>query len=309
MNLLLYIAQTARQIGGSYKKRNMNDLDKFCSLRTLNDLIDFFQGRANKHGKKYFHYTSVWAANKILTEGLLVFPSGGFNDKTDHDDKNNEFCFCLATGDEENLPLWYFYAGVDGCGCRIKFTETKIRKIMNESEYILCIVNNKKEVVEEVATLQKGKNLKVDFRDVLYYKIVGNVVILKYNNRVINDFPIEEFNISEIEKHVALKSLIWYYEKETRIIFTLKGQFPKEDYAIKIKTPEKFFNDINITFAPEVDEKKFDKYREAYPKINELFLKTSKVKFSQYKGTVKMGLLEKLEEYQKTHKESIGNNA
>ncbi len=287
----------------------MNDLDNFCSLRTLNDLIDFFQGRANKHGKKYFHYTSVWAANKILTEGLLVFSSDGFNDKTDHDDKNNELCFCLATGDEENLPMWYFYAGVDGCGCRIKFTATKIRKIMDESEYILCIVNNNRQVVKEVATLQKGKNLKVDFRDVLYYKIVGNVVILKYNNRVINDFPLEEFNISEIEKHVALKSLIWYYEKETRIIFTLTGQFPKEKYAIRIKTPEKFFNDINITFAPEVDETKFDEYREAYPKINELFLKTSKVKFSQYKGTVKMDFLKKLKEFQNKQNESIGNNA
>ena len=51
----------------------MNDLDNFCSLRTLNDLIDFFDHRAYKHGKKYFHYTSVWAANKILTEGLLFF--------------------------------------------------------------------------------------------------------------------------------------------------------------------------------------------------------------------------------------------
>ena len=205
--------------------------------------------------------------------------------------------------------MWYFYAGVDGCGCRIKFTETKIKKIMNESEYILYVVNDNKEVVKEVATLQKGKDLKVDFRDVLYYKIVGNVVILKYNNRVINDFPIEEFNKSEIEKYVALKSLIWYYEKETRLIFMLNGQFPKEDYAIRIKTPEKIFNDINITFAPEVDEKKFDAYRESYPKINELFLKTSKVKFSQYKGTVKMDFLEKLKEYQNKQNERIGNNA
>lgn len=268
----------------------MNDLDKFCSLRTLHDLIDFFDHRAYKHGKKYFHYTTMNKLNNILSnEEIWVSQTISFNDKKELNKDSHNFAFCLSTGVNENLSLWYLYSGIDGKGCRIKFTQKQLELLYKSSKFFLC----EKEEAGENRELVEGENLSIYLKDVLYYREKEDIVDLKYNNSVNYNFPLREFVEFKKANSVVFKDIVWYYEKETRIEFVVSDKIPLDEdknYVIKIKLQQDLLKKLTLQFAPEIDKTNLELYLNQYDKIKERFYQNPKFKFSENAGYISMKL-------------------
>ena len=77
--------------------------------------------------------------------------------------------------------------------------------------------------------------MKVAFQNVMYYgENQHNGIDLKYNTMTNHAIPKAEWEQYK-EKHIGFcKDLIWYYEKETRLVVELIGE--AEGRLIRIKT-------------------------------------------------------------------------
>lgn len=275
--------------GESNSKIYIKDITNFKELET------FFDGRAEKHGNKYFHYTTMDTLNRILSNGeIWVSQTKSFNDKKELNKELHNFAFCLSTGDNENLSLWYLYSGVDGKGCRIRFTKKQLELLYKSSKFFLCennVPNNEYELIE-------GENLTIYLKDVLYYREKEKVVDLKYNNSVNHQFPLNDFKEFKKANSAILKDIVWYYEKETRIEFVVNNKISldeRKNYIIKIKPQENFIEKLTFQFAPEINEENLELYLNQYDKIKKHFFKNPKFKLSENAGCISMKLCDKCE--------------
>lgn len=189
---------------------------------------------------------------------------------------------------------------MDGCGARIRMTKANIKKLLEAGVFTLCEKQeeNSKPKAEPIMLLKQDDTMELEFKDVLYFQTSDKTqsARLKYNTMTNN-----QISRSEVEKYCAdnigfCKGLIWYYEKETRLLVKLKGDAVRcleegKKYVITLKISEALRKKLNIDFAPEVVN--ITEATSKWPHIAEHIIETSRVKLSDYKGTVKMNLCQK----------------
>ena len=220
------------------------------------------------------------------------------------------FTLCFSCGINENLPLWYLYSGIDGKGARLRFTQSTIKNLVCEGKYWLAEKQEDGKDPVPIMELVDGVSMVCKFEDVLYYSEgeKQGQADLKYNTMTNHKIP-----FAEVEKYREAhrgfeKGLIWFYEKETRLLVSLvdgsdaanlvdedseQEQGKQKQYVVILK-----FNDdviwksvrqyAEVTFGPECTTEEME---EAI-RQNEVFgaLKKESIKLSKYAGTVKFRL-------------------
>lgn len=278
--------------------------NKFGAVKNCKCLEIYLGGREYEHGQ-YCHYTSVKVADSILkNREFWISCVAGFNDTCDSEQFSEAqkyyYSLCFSTGIHENLALWYLYAGIGGKGARISLTKTQIKKLIEESTYELREKTSEKASDEEplklVMELERNKTMKVTFQDVMYYgENQHNGIDLKYNTMTNHAMPKEEWEQYK-EKHIGFcKDLIWYYEKETRLVVELTGEArreidPNKDYVIVLRFSKEVKRKLQLMFAPETGKADKDKLIDENAGIKQFVLDTSSVKLSDHAGKVKMDL-------------------
>ena len=114
-------------------------------------------------------------------------------------------------------------------------------------------------------------------------------------------FPKSEFD-TYIKEHIGFcKNLIWYYEKETRLLIEITNKnlkrkidaaFQDKNEIVKVilEVDDKIYKDISLDFAPEI--KDFEKPY-TFPCIKDFINSTSKANLSKYHGKIKMNICAK----------------
>jgi hypothetical protein len=294
----------------------------FKSLKSKAELDEYFK-REYEHGE-YCHYTHLETLNSILeNKEIWLGNVGKFNDRldarqflpSDYADNTDEkilekytrpfYSLCFSTGINENLSLWYLYAGMNGKGSYLQWTKALIKHLVEESTYILTETDEndgkrRKKDGGKSITLVNGLTMKRSFKDVLYYKSSNNsrTVNLKYNTMTNNNIPVEDFAQYRAENVGFCKGLIWYYEKETRLLVELTGDAldyvqknPSKTFVVVIKIADNIYKKLKIKVGPEITS--LDNVVKEYPAIKQFVLDTSNADLSTYSGTVKMNLCEK----------------
>ena len=200
---------------------------KFKDCTTGEEIVEFFDNdKLGFNHTEYYHYTSLERANNILdSKKLWLTPlSESANDLVERETykRIGRRCFsaCFSTGTSENLPLWYLYLGVDGCGARIGFKKSCFRQLFNNAAFLLSEYDSKeRKLIGELEPLKK-EDLKFVCRDILYIGSDSknkNAFRFKYNGETINSLA--DSVRDEVFQEYArfIKGLIWFYEKETRI--------------------------------------------------------------------------------------------
>lgn len=283
-----------------YMKYKWNEFGK---LRNYSEIAEYLDGREYSH-TKYFHYTKLDSIENILKNNSFWLSCiDGFNDLIDKKQFGDEsqqkeyYSLCFSTGINENLSLWYLYGGINGKGGRIQMTKAVIKNLVKDGKYYLYEYDekNKKLVGSSAIELTAGDNAEFLFKDVIYYSELGGKTSLKYNT--MTNYKFEDLTFLKEKYNKFLKGLIWYYEKETRLVIHLKGNALE---IIKDNTDKKYivlltFDDslkkkINIDFGPETDDFNILLNNSNYPCIKQKFLDSSKVKLSNYHGQIEMNI-------------------
>ena len=288
-----------------------NSFDQFTSAQDLEVYLD---GKEYKHGS-YCHYTSLPVLENILkNKELWLGCVSDFNDCKDSDqfitDKRLYYSSCFSTGDNENLALWYLYSGLDGKGVRVRFTKAGIRKLIEYSTYSLCERASSKSI--KCMDLVEGKTMKTKFKDILYYRLKNSTVDLKYNTKVNHKMPRFEFE-NYLENHIGFcKGLIWYYEKETRLLVELCGEAadyvkknPDKKFIVTLGFDDNLYKRLRVDFAPEVLDI-MEEIKDS-PAVMEYVLKTSKAQLSCHSGTLSMDLCKKCSKKTEIPRKTLGD--
>ncbi len=278
----------------------------FSKLQTSSELSCYLT-REYEHSK-YIHYTKLEVIDSILKScEFWVSDVRELNDRKDREqfDGTAYFTLCFSTGVNENLPLWYLYSGIDGKGGSIIFTKAKIKKLIQEGKYELWEFENNNKL-RKVCDIKNGENAEISFVDVLYAnkdietkQRKPQNVALKYNTMTNYNITNEEFEVFKKTHCGNIKGLIWYYEKETRLLVRLDDELSAKinykdnprKYKIVLNFSHLTWKEFKISLAPGVidyseveDCEMLKKYR------NE----SSGVSLSLYKGDVDFKLQDKL---------------
>ncbi len=276
--------------------------NEFGKINTSEKLSEYLVGRELTH-TAYCHYTSLDVINSILeNNSLRISNVGGFNDQKEKEQFPNLkyfFAICFATGVNENLPLWYLYSGLSGQGGRLNFTKGQFKKIINTATYELQEIDKKsKKAIGESIPLQINEQVKICVKDIIYYKDGNPNVSLKYNTMTNYVISKDEFDTYRKDNIGFVKPLIWFYEKETRIIAELVGTAKElidddKTYCIKMSIDKCIMSKVKINLAPEITNKNFNDILSGKDYILKHIAKTSKVQLSTHSGEVEMNLCAK----------------
>jgi hypothetical protein len=279
--------------------------NQFSKLANETNLTEYMRREYTHYW--YCHYTTLQNVDSILQSGEFWIGNViRFNDQKDSDqfctgaiDKKKEdtrqfYSMCFSTGVNENLSLWYLYSGIDGKGARIRMTKTNIKKLVEKGTYQLWNITDNERIVLDTDSMEKT------FGDVLYCKMGQDdteKASLKYNT--MTNYSIDTLDVKKyFEKHRGFcKGLVWYYEKETRLLVKLKDTAlaqmePNKEYRVILKIPNEVMKALNIDLAPEIAESEYLEEIKKYKAIEKRLKDTSKVQLSEYSGTIKMNLLQ-----------------
>lgn len=288
-------------------EENKVDVSKwysFSKLSSAEQLNEYFKN-LNKKDKKYYHYTSLKAIDSIIESKEFIISSvDHFNDKKDSKqfgDENEQkrfFSLCFSRGAEENLPLWYLYSGIDGKGGRLCFTRNKLEKILsdttdkNELRFSLWEYDYKHhKKIKKIGDLKENVDIKIKFHDILYYRADDKKVRLKYNTLTNNG----EITKEEVEKYIDEnrgfnKGLIWYHEKEERLLIEIIGELDLKKECVVVCKIDDIIKHAKITTAPEINDKEELK---KYTNINNFMFDSSSVDLSEHHGDIEMKICDK----------------
>ena len=141
----------------------------------------------------------------------------------------------------------------------------------------------------------------IDGHDVIYAQPRDSCYALKYNTMTNYQIQTHEFE-KYMAKHIGFcKSLIWYYEKETRLLVHLIGEadaewrrqiqgISTENLKVTLSFNDTLFRRIKLTLAPNIAPDEIDGYIGDKDGIQQLLRATSSVHASQYAGTIKLRL-------------------
>lgn len=301
------------------------DWSQFSSITNAKDMMEYLKDRPYGHGQ-YCHYTKPEIINSIIkNETFWISSVNGANDERDKSQfagqENEYYMLCWSTGINENLPMWYMYGGVKGTGGRLRLTKESVKKLNEEGVYELYKKDGEK-LGSRIMELKNGVNMKCEFQDILYMRTNAHMLSnkkrktnakndeyaeIKYNTMINRKMPLPEQEIIRKERVHFIKSLIWFYEKETRLLVQLTGEAKEavqdgKEYVVTLSFPKKGKFNINIDLAPEVDIDD-DKFLQKYPNICDRSTSIS-VHPSEYYKEPHMDLCRKCE-----YKEKRPNNS
>lgn len=205
---------------------------------------------------KFCHYTSIENARNILcSESLFLSRYDSMNDLVEArmhaEDNKRVFVLSFCNSEALNIPVFYLYGGIDGKGCRIQFTDSKIREVLQNAT--LFYVNNQH---RQLKTAIPPSDYDI-YADWVHYissdgysehKIEGKkhygslekaVDCLRANN-----------------KHYFIKSPVWKYEKEFRIVVVFKKEISYRWVAIRLPV-KRLERGISLLFGPETTDREF----------------------------------------------------
>lgn len=275
---------------------------EFKDCKTSGDILSFFNdpNRAEKH-TFYYHYTSLQNIESILDKKafrltrLAITANDLVEKKRYKAYGDNVFSLCFSTGTSESLPLWYLYSGIDGKGARVGL---KKKSFLDLYQAELSLAEVETVYPYKIAgSPVKLSHYDYDFiaRDILYLgrdPVKPKSYRAKYNGQVING--LSEVTYSEIDQQYHfIKSLIWFYEKETRIQVVVKSKAlmkPNVNYVVLLDISS-IFDKLSIRLAPEFGEVTSEAI-EGHPGIKSWLL--SNIEKSNFTGQLKMDLKDKL---------------
>lgn len=284
----------------------MSNIDwrDFGKLETGKALLEYLNGREWNHGS-YCHYTNLDSINKILgSKTFRISNVTCFNDMKDQEQflpqSHLFYTMCFSTGINENLSLWYMYSGMDGRGGRFVFTSSQIKKLLKKATYMLCELDERNEQKSNIAILNEGKSMESTFADVIYWHEKGDSIQLKYNTMTNYKLSKSEYKKVRGDLIGREKGIVWYYEKETRLIVKIIGEVaknidPHKQYFVEMTIPDEVYRAMKISLAPEIVEDDINKILEKHENILEFVKSTSKLSCSEYSGSIKMNLCAKCE--------------
>ena len=284
----------------------MSKYNDFGKCMTERELSDYFRDRKYGH-TNFCHYTSLKVINSILKNNRIWLSSvDGLNDKND----TSQFCvedlqvcsdyfiLCLSTGIHENLSLWYLYSGIEGKGGRIRVNQTGIRKIKDCMKLSLCVAKEDN-IIRTVRELNPVSDYDLSFRDVIYYEYnKDDTVSCKYNNLTNWKCPSKAFDELKDKEPGFAKKIIWYYEKEERLVCKLKGPAHDliqsklsdgEKYVVCLRFDDSCLKHMRVDLAPGIANLS-DVPRE-FDAIWRLIESKAVVRTSMYKDEIKFNLV------------------
>lgn len=286
------------------------DFPKLTSADDLENYIKYAKEskgndgqRAYRHGG-FFHYTSLDSINKILSgKSFLMYHPGQSNDPCEKaiSEKERKFVLSFSTGIHENIPLWYLYGGINGKGGRLSFTKAQICNMVQNARYSLIEVKGREQVDGTKEIPLSDSDFSRTLQDVVYYERRGNCVTLKYSTMTNNGgIPYQEFEKFLEQNREFVKSLPWFYEKETRLLVELTDSMMQrldssKQYAVKL-----YFGDlkrvckgVKLLLAPEAGDLDEILRSEKFKHIRQFVLDSSKIQRSEMTGQIKMNLCRK----------------
>ena len=284
----------------------------FGKQKSYEDMVEYFRNREYEHSN-YYHYTNLKVIDSILEkEEFWVSCVNGFNDKKDKEQFGDNitgkeyYSLCFSTGVNENLPLWYLYSGINGEGGRIRLTPGAVKQLIDNGEFTLYELKeeNKKSLGKRIMSLKKCQTMELDFKDVIYIKEADDRVSMKYNNMTNYNFKINDDEFNEIKNkwNHFIKGLIWFYEKETRLIVHLIGdakkivtQNKKVPYVVTIsfKNNNDVLRNLGVGFAPRIEENRLENIFSEHTAIGNHKNLNYNVKLSEYSGSVEIDFCSK----------------
>ena len=219
-----------------------------------------------KSNTRFCHYTSVENARNILSsECIFMSRYNIMNDLAEAEwhekDNGRVFALSLCNSESLNIPSYYLYGGIDGKGCRIEFTNAKIRGIINNCK--VSYVNKQfKPLKKEVSS----SSYKVYFDWIYYISRNGHCEHKYEDDQEYKSFAEAYKELEKSNRHYFIKSPIWNYEREFRIVVVFDEEIPYERIALSfsIKSKER---GISVSFGPETTDyelsqlkKEFEEY-------------------------------------------------
>ena len=191
-------------------------------------------------------------------------------------------------------------------------TKGAVRSLIENGRFCLCRSIPKEqqdflgpELGNDVE-LEPGNDMDLEFRDMVYVREPeGNEACsLKYNTMTNYQVPAEEFRKYKKSHCGFCKGLIWYYEKETRLLVRVKGKakahldqwreayrnIPDISYRIELSFNESLMKWMKIMFAPNIKETEIAEILRNYEGIQNLLKLASPIQPSGYAGTVQFNL-------------------
>ncbi len=221
-----------------------NDVCKRLKSYKVNDVL----------GKQGFcYYTTLETFNKIRNNNWIWISNvAKMNDKDefigdDNLNNNKEFyhLLCLSNGDEESIPMWYMYGGMDGCGVRIRFTPSVIKILLEDI------------TLYKISSIKKNGEYKARLMDKKEYTVRAGWVYYKNNKHSDNCYKlnrktylITDYNPSGFYKsNTFIKSHYWEYEKEFRIVIHNRSGQAYQYIALDLN---EVYNRLTFMFGPQL---------------------------------------------------------
>ena len=219
-----------------FKRTDFNDE----TLKNADDLENYIKYRATKPGAEekyeenrayfhnnFYHYTKLKHIKEILeNQSFLLSRCGCTNDPMEKNivDRDRCFALCFSHGKVDNIPMWYLYSGVNGKGGSLKLTKGLIYDLVNNATVSLEVNDKSNKKTPDPIILEKT-DYEVILQDVLYVESNDNFYTanITYDNYTLKNFNGEEFEKFRERNSAFLKSAIWHYEKETRLLIKLTG--------------------------------------------------------------------------------------
>lgn len=215
-----------------------------------------------KSSTKFCHFTTMDNARNIIQkEKIFLSKYSAMNDgleSSSHEDEDGKvFSLSFCHSESLNIPQFYLYSGIDGKGCRLQFTDSKINEILS---------NIKVYPVNKNYGCRK-RPFDADEYEVLYDWIHYIPLDGRGEYRGKEDYYDSLDKAKEVltknNKQYFIKNPIWKYEKEFRIIVKLKNKikYDRVALAIDVKDNER---GISIKLGPEVTGAEYDEIKNEF---------------------------------------------
>ena len=168
-----------------------------------------------------------------------------------HADENQRvFVLSLCNSEALNIPAFYLYGGIDGKGCRIQFTAAKMKEILDS-----CSVSFVNKQMRRLKKTVSPSDYDV-FYDWIYY--ISSNGFCEHGNEIASygDFNNAVETLKKYNKHYFIKSPIWKYENEFRIVVLFHKNIPYERIALNYRIKD---NDrgISVKLGPETSQEEY----------------------------------------------------
>lgn len=216
-----------------------------------------------KSSTKFCHYTSKEnAANILNSETLYLSRLDQMNDgdeKNSHLSETNQlFVASFCHSEARSIPLFYLYSGIDGKGCRIEFTDAKLKKMIEEASIFpvnSAMKRMKKSYDQNAYDIYVGWVNYIASSGYYAYKGKEQKRFMDYNSAMIA--------MMQQNRQYFVKNSIWKYEQEFRIVVKFKKPIDYTHIALKFNVKE---NDrgISVVVGPENTEDEIKMLKEEF---------------------------------------------